>query len=72
MDKNDKENVEKICGATEVDGQLKFVIKWKNMEQPTLVPYDEAKSKYPLAVLDFYEGCMVWETTENDAKSHDD
>lgn len=64
--------VDKICGATEVDGQLKLVIKWKNQENPTLIPYDEAKTKYPYAVLDFYEGCMVWETSDNEANNHDD
>lgn len=69
--KSDEENVDKILGATGITGQLQFFFKWKNQDEPTLVPSDEAKIKYPFSVIDFYESCMVWDTSDNEAEDID-
>lgn len=56
----DNLDIAKIVGATSDNGKLKFVFKWKDRDEPTLVSSDEANLKYPYVVIDFYESCMVW------------
>ncbi|XP_031619187.1 chromobox protein homolog 3-like [Contarinia nasturtii] len=55
-----------ILGATEVNGQLKFIFKWKDQVEPTIVSNEVAKHRYTNAVLDFYESCLRWDDSEND------
>lgn len=56
--------MDKILGATAVNGQIQFVFKWVDCELPTLVSSDEAKTKYTYHVLDFYEKYLVWHSDD--------
>lgn len=49
----------KILGATEVNGNLHFIYKRNGEDKPQVMSNDEAKSKYPYPLMDFYESCMV-------------
>lgn len=65
------DRVEKVLGATTIDGQLKLCILLKGDAKPKLVTSDEAKQKYPYRVLDFYESCLVWETDDDETTDGD-
>lgn len=64
-------DIGKIVGATEDDGKLKFVFKWNDRDELTLLSSDEANLMYPYIVIDFYESCMVWETASDSEEDHD-
>lgn len=49
----------KILGATELNGKLQFIYKWNDQDVPHLIPNEEAKIKFPYALMNFYESCMV-------------
>lgn len=51
---------EKILGATDSAGPLKFLVKWKEIDKPDLVSHDEVKTKCPLLLIDFYQQHLVW------------
>lgn len=63
--------MDKILGATGVGRQLQFLVKWKDRDEPTLVSSDEAKTKYPYHVLDFYESCLIWESDDEADEDND-
>lgn len=67
----DDNELEKILGVAAIGGQLQFVMKWKNRDEPTIVPNDEAKLKHTYAVLDFYESYMCWNDDDDDNGDND-
>ncbi|XP_015790108.1 chromobox protein homolog 1-like [Tetranychus urticae] len=51
--------VERIIGATDVHGELEFLIKWKESPLAELVKASIANEKLPAAVIAFYEARLV-------------
>lgn len=56
---------EAILGATDLNGTLKFLIKWKGYEKATLVPSIIANVKCPQLVIKFYESRLMWDRDQN-------
>ncbi|CAF1402941.1 unnamed protein product [Rotaria sp. Silwood1] len=56
--------IEKILGATDVYGELMFLIKWQSTEKPELVPARIANVKSPQHVIRFYEDRLTWANTD--------
>lgn len=57
-------------GATEINDQLKFVIKINGKNDPEIISNEEAKEKYPYAIMEFYESCMEWNSTDSDDSNY--
>ncbi len=53
---------EKIIGATDVNGELAFLVQWKSSNKATLIPSKLARQKCPQLVIDFYEQRLTWHT----------
>lgn len=53
-------DAEDILGATEENGQILFLIKWKEAETPELVYATEANTAIPQMVIKFYESKLTW------------
>lgn len=51
---------ESLVGITEEDGQLLFLVKWKNKDELELVPSKETRKHVPNMVIDFYQDRIVW------------
>lgn len=64
---------EEILGATDHNGQLMFLMKWKDAANADLVPAKQANVKCPQIVIKFYESRLTWQTSEkkNDAAKDD-
>lgn len=52
---------EKIIGATQANGELMFLIKWKNMNKADLVSSRVAKVACPQTVIAFLEDHISWQ-----------
>ncbi|CAL8085686.1 unnamed protein product [Orchesella dallaii] len=51
---------DEVIGATDQGGVRYFLIKWKNSDEPELVPASLANIKCPAVVISFYEMNLVW------------
>lgn len=51
---------EKIIGATEANGELMFLVKWKNMSKADLISAKIAKIACPQTIIAFFEDKIVW------------
>ncbi|XP_050427267.1 chromobox protein homolog 3-like [Adelges cooleyi] len=51
---------EQILGATDSNGKLMFLLKWKDVEEATLIDSKVANIKCPQLVIDFYEKRISW------------
>lgn len=63
---------EEILGATDHNGQLMFLMKWKDAANADLVPAKQANVKCPQVVIKFYESRLTWQTSEKKNDSKDD
>lgn len=52
---------EKIIGATEVSGDLMFLIKWKGMAKADLISAKIAKIACPQTVISYFEERLTWD-----------
>ncbi len=55
---------ERIIGATDKDGELKFLFKWKDSDEPTLVSANIANKHFSDIVIRFYEQRISWDFTD--------
>lgn len=51
---------ETILGATDVSGELMFLMKWQHTDEADLVRSADARIKCPLVVIEFYEKNLKW------------
>ena len=51
---------EKIIGATDINGELAFLVQWKNSNKAMLIPSKLCRLKCPQLVIDFYEQRLAW------------
>ncbi|XP_039662915.1 chromobox protein homolog 3b isoform X2 [Perca fluviatilis] len=49
-----------IIGSTDRQGELMFLVKWKNSDDVALLPAREASVRCPQVVIDFYEQKLTW------------
>ncbi|XP_070691133.1 chromobox protein homolog 3b [Pempheris klunzingeri] len=49
-----------IIGSTDRQGELMFLVKWKNSDDVALLPAREASARCPQVVIDFYEQKLMW------------
>lgn len=52
---------EKIIGATEVSGELMFLVKWKGMNKADLISAKIAKIACPQTVISYFEERLTWD-----------
>ncbi|KAM3614268.1 uncharacterized protein V6R79_011856 [Siganus canaliculatus] len=55
-----------IIGSTDRQGELVFLVKWKNSEDVALLPAREASARCPQMVIDFYERKLTWHCGDED------
>jgi len=49
-----------ITGATDITGELVFLVKYQNSDEYNLVPSSVANKKFPQIVIKFYESHYIW------------
>uniref|UniRef100_A0A8D8LUS6 Heterochromatin protein 1 n=1 Tax=Cacopsylla melanoneura TaxID=428564 RepID=A0A8D8LUS6_9HEMI len=60
--------LERIVGATDVTGNLTFLVKWDGCDELDLVSAPVCNEKEPSAVIKFYEERLTWHTTPQDER----
>lgn len=60
-----------ILGATDVEGKVHFLIKWKDTDRADLIPSTIANKRWPQIVIKFYEDRVTW-TQTNDKEENGD
>ncbi|XP_015791491.1 chromobox protein homolog 1 [Tetranychus urticae] len=55
----------KILGATHKNGEIMFLMKWRNTDEYELVPSSIANIKCPQLVIQFYQDHSVWSDAKN-------
>ncbi|XP_051574436.1 chromobox protein homolog 3b [Myxocyprinus asiaticus] len=53
-----------IIGSTDRQGELMFLIKWKNTDEVALLSAREASQRWPQMVINFYEDKLTWHGEE--------
>ncbi|KAI7807022.1 chromobox protein homolog 3b [Triplophysa rosa] len=53
-----------IIGSTDRQGELMFLIKWKNTDEVALLSAREASKRWPQMVIGFYEDKLTWHAEE--------
>ncbi|CAF0751544.1 unnamed protein product [Adineta ricciae] len=62
-----------LIGATDIyDGELMFLVKWKGVTKPELVPSRIVNKESPQLVIEFYEARLTWNSTSssNNSSNH--
>ncbi|CAF0727376.1 unnamed protein product [Adineta ricciae] len=62
-----------LIGATDIyDGELMFLVKWKGVTKPELVPSRIVNKESPQLVIAFYEARLTWNSTNssNNSSNH--
>jgi len=60
---------ETLMGATDIyDGELMFLVKWKGVSKPELVPSRIVNKQSAQLVIKFYEDRLTWNATNNNNK----
>ncbi|XP_037928357.1 heterochromatin protein 1-like [Teleopsis dalmanni] len=57
---------ERIIAASDTTGVLSFIIKFKNIEHPLLVPAYIANTNIPQMVIQFYEKRVSWSSMSDE------
>ncbi|XP_030637928.1 chromobox protein homolog 3b isoform X2 [Chanos chanos] len=55
---------ERIIGSTDRQGELMFLVKWKDVDQLALLSAKEASTRCPEMVIAFYEDKLAWHGEE--------
>lgn len=56
---------EKIIGSLTLNGHLMTLLKWKNVDEPDLIPTKEVNVKWPQLIIQFYEKHLLWSNRHN-------
>jgi len=60
---------EMLMGATDIyDGELMFLVKWKGISKPELVPSRIVNKQSAQLVIKFYEDRLTWNSSANNKK----
>jgi len=57
--------IEKIIGATNLNGSLAFLVKWVQIEEPQLILAEVLNIQCPQSVIAFYEARYKWSEPES-------
>lgn len=60
--------LERIVGATDVTGELTFLVKWEGCSELDLIPATLCNERVPQAVIKFYEERLTWHTSPQDER----
>ncbi|KAM3172150.1 hypothetical protein ACTXT7_015148 [Hymenolepis weldensis] len=62
LDENDETDINEVTvyGATEINGNFLFIIQIAGVSQPLLMTSNEANTRYPDAVIKFYESRLTF------------
>ncbi|XP_028835863.1 chromobox protein homolog 3b [Denticeps clupeoides] len=55
-----------IIGSTDKEGELMFLIRWKDSEEVALMSAREASMRCPQMVISFYEEKLTWQSAEEE------
>lgn len=56
--------LESIVGATTVDKEVKFAVKWSNSPNINLLSLSEIRNRYPQVLIDFFLSRLIWSEEE--------